>query len=152
MPPIALALGSNLGSREKNLCTAIECLKEHVTISKISEWLENAAVGGEPGQGNFLNGALTGSTELSAQDLLKFIKSIEKKIGRNFNAPRWSAREIDIDIIFYGQDTINTPILTIPHILMHRRDFVLIPLAEIIPDHIHPVLNKSVNELKNAIT
>ncbi len=147
MVEVALAIGSNIGDREYYLDSAIARLQSKVNIDKVSSWFENEAVGGPTGQGDFLNGAILGSTKLPPEKLLDFIKEIEIELGRDLNAERWSARVIDIDIIFYGNVILNSTRLIIPHPLMHQRDFVLIPLNEICSDFIHPVLGISITDL-----
>ena len=147
MVDVALAIGSNIGDREYYLDSAIACLQSKVNIDKVSSWFENSAMGGPAGQGDFLNGAILGSTELPSDKLLDFIKEIEVELGRDLNAERWSARVIDIDIIFYGDAVVNSARLIIPHPLMSQRDFVLIPLNEVCPDFVHPVLGLSIADL-----
>ncbi len=147
MPKIVLALGSNIGDRIGYLNSAIAFLEEKVKVSKVSSWLQNPAVGGPEGQGDFFNGVVTGSTSLSPYELLEFVKGIEVELGRDLAATRWSARVIDIDIIFYGGAIINSETLVVPHKLMHERSFVLEPLCEVEPDWVHPVMKCCVEEL-----
>ena len=147
MTEIILALGSNIEPRRDYLHNAIERLGDKIQIKRVSSWYENPAVGGPPKQGNFLNGTLHGHTSLTPESLLLFIKEIEVDLGRDLQAERWSARVIDIDIIFYGREIINSQKLTIPHALMHMREFVLIPLCEIYPEYSHPILKISVSEI-----
>ncbi len=147
MTEIVLALGSNIGAREEYLNSALELLQQEIELERVSSWLENKAVGGPDGQGDFLNGAVLGRTELEPYALLSFIKNIELELGRDPEAERWSARVIDIDIIFYGNEIINSEQLTIPHSLMHKREFVLVPLCEICPEYLHPVLGIAGGEI-----
>ena len=129
---IYLALGSNLGNREKNIKQAIEKLKKNnVIIKKISSIIETEPVGGPP-QGKFLNAVLKAETTSSAVDLLNLLKNIEKQLGRK-ETVHHGPREIDIDILIYDKMKINTPDLTIPHPRMLQRDFVMTPLKEIEP-------------------
>lgn len=147
--PVAIALGSNLGDRISVIQKALELLAAKVTVSTIAPFYESRPVGFSA-QGNFINTALIGVTELSPQELLRFIKNIETSLGRveRFqNGPR----EIDLDIIFYDDLTFEELELTIPHPRAHERDFVLAPLADIRPAFTHPVLKKSVAELLHAL-
>ena len=132
MAKIYLALGSNLGQREKNIKEAIQQLEANdIIIDKISKIIETDPVGG-PTQNKFLNAVLEGQTTLSPFDLLTLSKDIEQKLGRTktvVNGPRI----IDIDILLYDKQKLSTPELTIPHPRMLQRNFVMIPLSEIDP-------------------
>ncbi|WP_297213414.1 MULTISPECIES: 2-amino-4-hydroxy-6-hydroxymethyldihydropteridine diphosphokinase [Thermodesulfovibrio] len=143
---IYLSLGSNLGDREKNLETALSELKnEGIVILKKSSIYETAPWGYEK-QPEFLNMAMEGLTLLEPYDLLKLIKEIENKMGRK-KTIKYGPRVIDIDIIFYNNIILKSEVLTIPHPLMHKRDFVLKPLCEIASEFIHPELKISVKKL-----
>ena len=138
-------LGSNLGDRMSNLASAIECLYHKVNLKKLSSVYETEPVGYKE-QPAFFNMVLLGMTSLNAFELLRFVKSIESALGRQpgfRNAPR----PIDIDILFYADKIIDTPELTIPHPRIAERAFVLIPIAEIAPELVHPLLNKKVSDL-----
>ena len=142
---IYLALGSNLGDRMSNLTSAIERLSQKITIKKLSSIYETEPVYYKE-QPLYLNAVLSAVTELAPFELLRFVKSIESGLGRQpgfRNAPR----TIDIDILFYGDQAIETSELTIPHPRLVERAFVLVPLAEIAPRLVHPVLQKRVSEL-----
>lgn len=146
MNTIYLVLGSNVGNRADNIQEAIEELKNcGLTILKESS-LYNTAPWGYIEQSDFLNMALECSTNLCPYSLLKEIKDIEKKMGRK-ETIRYGPRIIDIDIIFYNNLIVKSEQLTIPHPLMHKREFVLKPLCEIAPDFIHPELKLSVKQL-----
>ncbi len=151
MTEVVLALGSNIGEREEYLRSALQKLEAEIEIERVSSWLENKAVGGPEGQGDFLNGVLLGRTGLEPFALLSFIKGIESELGRDHEAERWSARVIDIDIIFYGSEIINSAKLTVPHSLMHKREFVLVPLCEICPEYLHPVLKVAGEEILRGL-
>lgn len=143
---IYLSLGSNLGDREKNLETALSELKnEGIVILKKSSIYETAPWGYEK-QPEFLNMAMEGLTLLEPYDLLKLIKEIENKMGRK-KTIKYGPRVIDIDIIFYNNIILKSEVLTIPHPLMHKREFVLKPLCEIASEFIHPELKISVKKL-----
>jgi len=132
MVPCYLGLGSNLGNRRENIKKALDYLAKTkgVKVEKTSRIYETIPIGG-PAQNKFLNAAVKIKTSLSPQLLLKTIKEIEKEIGRKKRV-RWGAREIDLDILLYGANTIKTKRLVVPHPRMFEREFVLKPLREII--------------------
>ena len=141
-----LGLGSNIGERENYLESAKEYLKNHPQIQLIrSSSTITTKPYGVTDQPDFLNCVIEISTKLPAQDLLAFCLETEAKLGR-VRTLRWGPRTIDIDIIL-GEDIINAENLTIPHPEMHKREFVLRSLVELCPDCIHPILNKTINEL-----
>ncbi len=144
-----LCLGSNSGDRLKSVEQAVSLinLAQNVKIIRTSALYETEPWGVKD-QNWFINMAVEVKTDLNAQDLLVKCLNIEKTLGRDREKEqRWGERPIDIDIIFYDKEVINTKLLTVPHPRMHQRAFVLVPLLELIPDFIHPVLNKSVSEL-----
>jgi 2-amino-4-hydroxy-6-hydroxymethyldihydropteridine diphosphokinase len=146
---IYLALGSNLGERMSNLTAAVQHLSQKLTIKKLSSVYETEPVYLKE-QPLYLNAALSAVAKLDPFELLHFVKSIESDLGRQLsfrNAPR----TIDIDILFYGDRIIETPELTIPHPGIAERAFVLVPLAEIAPRMVHPLLRKRVSELLAAV-
>lgn len=146
MHKVYLLLGSNLGDREKNIDNAIIELKARGLIISKKSSLYNTAPWGYTEQPEFLNLALECLTSLEPFELLKEIKKIEKKMGRE-NFIRYGPRIIDIDIIFYDDLIFKSDDLTIPHPLMHKRYFVLKPLSEIAPDFVHPLLKLTVKQL-----
>ncbi len=145
---VYLGLGSNLGDRQHNLDLAIDFLKERLKIEKSSPVYDTAPVG-DTNQPRFLNMVLQVSTRLPAPTLLFMAKGIEAKLGR---VPIDSPRPIDIDILFYGDQVINTPPqLVVPHPRLIERAFVLVPLADIAPDLVHPVNKKTVKQLLDEV-
>ena len=127
-----LGVGSNLGNRRKNIKKALDYLAKtkRIKIEKTSRIYETEPVGGPP-QDKFLNAAIKIKTSLTPQLLLEVLKKIEKDLGRK-NTVRWGAREIDLDILLYGNKVIKIKNLVIPHPRMFEREFVLKPLREII--------------------
>jgi 2-amino-4-hydroxy-6-hydroxymethyldihydropteridine diphosphokinase len=145
---VYLSLGSNLGNRQENLDRALKLLSERMRMGKVSSIYDTEAVG-PISQPRFLNLACEVFTRLAPEGLLALVKGIELKMGRYSRSGE--PRIIDIDIVLYGDQVINTPSLVVPHPKMHERSFVLIPLAEIAPDFVHPVLKKTMKELNKAI-
>jgi 2-amino-4-hydroxy-6-hydroxymethyldihydropteridine diphosphokinase len=140
---IYLGLGSNLEDKEANLRYATEMLAPEIKVTKTSKVYETEPMYIED-QPKFLNMVVAATTELLAKEVFEKIKSIEKEMGEHeHNEPRI----IDIDLLFYGSEIINTPELTVPHPKIAERQFVLEPMADIAPEFIHPVLNVTIAEL-----
>jgi len=146
---VYLGLGSNMGDRQKNLDTALELLAQRMKLGKISSIYDTEPVGVPP-QPRFLNLVCQAFTRLEPAALLKLAKGIETRLGRSGKSD--APRPIDIDILLYGEEVINTPELVIPHPRMAERAFVLIPLVEMAPDLVHPLLKKTIRELLKNIT
>lgn len=135
MNEVYLSIGTNIGEREKNLQQAVQALMEQsaVQVKRISSIYETAAVGYTE-QADFLNIAVAVETTLIAQEMLEVCQSIENELGR-VREMRWGPRIIDLDILLYNQETIETESLIIPHPRMYERAFVLVPLKEIAPSN-----------------
>lgn len=142
-------MGSNLGDRRVNLRNAIGRLLELGDVLEVSSVYESEPVD-VTDQPWFLNCAVAIRTGLQPRDFLKGILAIETTMGRERTVPK-GPRVIDIDILLFGAQTIHTPELSVPHPALGRRRFVLEPLSEIAPEVVHPVLKKTIRELRDAL-
>ena len=160
---VYLGLGSNLGCRERNLDRCVQHLTGQDGHPAPEELFKSGGLRlvrssntyetepwGFPNQGPFLNRVLEISTAVPPQELLAGIKELESRLGRD-PGERYGPRIIDIDILLYGRVIVDLPDLQIPHPRLHQRAFVLVPLAEIAPDLIHPSLGISVGELARQV-
>ena len=145
MTHIYLALGSNMGDRLANLEKARQALAPQVRIIMASAIYETTPWGYIE-QEDFLNQVLEAETELLPLELLNWLKDIEERLGRK-KGFRNGPRMIDVDILFYGELILEMEQLQIPHARLHERAFVLVPLADIAPQFVHPVLGKTITEL-----
>ena len=149
MTKVYLGLGTNLGNREKNLQSAVGMIQERIgKVISLSSFYETAPWG-FVSDNTFLNAAACVETSLSPEEVLAATQQIEREMGRQKKSANgvYTDRPIDIDILLFGDQTLCTPQLTVPHPLMTERGFVMHPLAEIAPDVIHPVFRKPLREL-----
>jgi 2-amino-4-hydroxy-6-hydroxymethyldihydropteridine diphosphokinase len=149
---VLLSLGSNMGDRIHFIENALQYLLYTGTVANacVSSYYETEPVG-YLDQGWFLNIALSGETTLSSRDFIACCKYIETLVGRKPRQP-WHEREIDIDVLLFGNSILSEEYLSIPHPRMHLRRFVLMPASEIAAHAIHPSLNLSIGELLNSCT
>jgi 2-amino-4-hydroxy-6-hydroxymethyldihydropteridine diphosphokinase len=146
---VYLGLGSNMGEKKENIQKALDYISQRMRIEKKSSIYDTEPIG-NINQPRFLNMVCQVTTGIAPATLLFLTKGIETKVGRTPGPPN-SPRIIDIDILIYGNEIINTPDLIIPHPRMNERAFVLMPFAEIAPDLIHPVEKKSIRDLLKTI-
>jgi len=150
MAVVYLGIGSNLGDKQGNCLGALERLStKGVTISKRSAFYETQPWG-IVDQPDFVNMAVQAETWMTPEELLGALKEIEKEMGRKVSS-RWGPRLIDLDLLLYDGRIVQSRDLVIPHPLLHQRDFVLLPLAEIAPDAVHPVLKMTIAEIKKRL-
>lgn len=146
-----IAFGSNLGDKKKYVNDGIQGLRntERCTVEAVSEYLITEPYGGVE-QDNFLNGALKLRTLLTPEELLDRLHELEAAANRE-RIVRWGPRTLDLDILFYDNEIIDTLELHVPHIDIENRDFVLIPMNELAPYYRHPVLNRTISQLLDSL-
>ena len=167
MNRVALLIGGNQGDRRALIQQATALIQERIgTVAAASSIYETAPWGefevesgerrvesGEWRVENFLNQALVVETPLTAHEVLHEAQEIERQLGRvrKEGSKVYSSRPMDIDIIFFNNEVIESEELTVPHPRMHLREFVLAPLTEVMPDYRHPVLGKTIEQLRNEL-
>ena len=154
MTLVYLSLGSNKGDKVNFIhqATSLIANSENIKLVRASTLYESEPWG-EKNQPWFVNVGLEVKTTLSPQEFLEKMQNIETQLGRvrGEDTKKWSEREIDIDIIFWGNEIINDPNLKVPHPYAHKRAFVLVPFLELIPDFIHPVIKKSLIDIHSEL-
>jgi 2-amino-4-hydroxy-6-hydroxymethyldihydropteridine diphosphokinase len=142
---IWLGLGANLGDRVRNLVEALQRLAPRVSVTRISPCYETEPWG-VMDQPHFLNLVSGGRTQLAPRALLAYLKEVERSLGRQPGL-RYGPRPIDLDILFYDDLILTEPGLTIPHPRLHERAFVLAPLADLVPELVHPGRGETIAEM-----
>jgi 2-amino-4-hydroxy-6-hydroxymethyldihydropteridine diphosphokinase len=147
MSKVLVGVGSNLGDREFLIRKAVEAMRDlpRTLVVRVSSLYDTDPVG-EVDQPAFLNAVVWLETTLLPRELLWQLLLIEKRMGR-VRSQRWGPRPIDLDLLFYDDETISEPDLTVPHPEAHRRGFVLLPLLELDPDFVHPSTGESIKKL-----
>ncbi len=142
-----LLLGSNSGDRKMMLSTAARLIGLQIgKVTALSKLYETQPWG-KADQPDFLNQAVEVQTMHTPAEVLRRILAIEVEMGRLRTGPQWGPRAIDIDILLFGEAKVNQPDLVIPHPRLHERNFALIPLMELAPELVHPVLNTTIEDL-----
>lgn len=146
----AIALGSNLGNSLAILEAAIEALDRSpgIKVNLMSAWYQTKAIG--PPQPDYINGCIVAGVKQEPQSLLQILLDIEKQFGRT-RGEKWGPRTLDLDLLLYDDLILETAVLQIPHPRIRERAFVLVPLAEIVPQWIEPVSGKTIEELVKAV-
>jgi 2-amino-4-hydroxy-6-hydroxymethyldihydropteridine diphosphokinase len=143
---VYLVTGANLGNPKLQLQKAAAQINKQVGAIVKTSAIYQTAAWGKTNQPNFLNQVIKVQTALTAQQVLETVLAIENKLGR-VRTTKYAARVIDIDVLFYNKEIVQTKTLTLPHPLLHQRNFVLVPLNQIAPMLKHPLLNKNVHQL-----
>ncbi|MHA2609285.1 MAG: 2-amino-4-hydroxy-6-hydroxymethyldihydropteridine diphosphokinase [bacterium JZ-2024 1] len=146
MARVWIGVGSNLGDRKAYLVEAVECLQNYARVLRRSS-IYLTSPWGYSAQPDFLNAVVEIETTYEPQELLRILKEIEREMGRK-PGEKWHPRVIDLDILLYEDRIVKTEELTIPHPLLSERLFVLVPLSEIIPEKEHPVIGKTIEQLR----
>ncbi|MBE9122395.1 2-amino-4-hydroxy-6-hydroxymethyldihydropteridine diphosphokinase [Tychonema sp. LEGE 07199] len=146
----AIALGSNLGDSLATLSSAIATLNNtpEITVKSHSSWYKTAPVG--PPQPDYINACAILEAALEPKQLLAALLEIEIKFNR-IRREKWGPRTLDLDLLLYDDLILETPTLTLPHPRMTERAFVLVPLAEIAPDWVHPVTKSAIDQLVQKV-
>ena len=151
MEEVFIGFGSNVGDSERTCLEAVRALDRRagIRVLAVSSLYRTEPVGMTE-QNWFINGVARCGTDLAPLDLLGAVLEIEKEFGR-VRRERWGPRTLDLDILLYGERLLDEPLLRVPHPLLHERRFVLVPLAEIAPDLVHPRLRITMGDLLDRL-
>ncbi len=152
LPQVYISVGANMGDKLENCRNGIAAVADHPEMTLVSQanFYKTAPMDFKD-QDWFVNTAIGITTTLLPKALLIELQAIQSKIGRKKSAIRFGPRILDLDIIFYGDQTLKSESLTIPHPRMHLRRFVLQPLCDLVPDFVHPIFNKELKRLLNEL-
>jgi len=150
MHTITILLGSNQGDRKFYLLKAKQLLEARVGKCTLESSLYESKAWGFKAETDFINQVVLLETKLKPRQILQIGLDIEKELGRIRNTEAYVSRTMDIDLLFYDDQIIDTADLQIPHPRLHLRRFTLEPLAELIPDYVHPLLKKTMHDLLNS--
>ena len=141
-----------MGLREKNIAAALNALQttREIEVTSVSSLYETEPVGGPENQSNYINAVAHIRTVLKPERLWAVCRNIEESLGRK-RTIRWGPRTIDLDLLCYDQEIRSDPELTLPHPMMHERRFVMEPLAEVAPDLMHPVLERTARSILESL-
>lgn len=152
MKNVFIGLGSNIGNKHQHLHTAIHHIQAMPqTILKAVSRFYITPAWGNIHQEDFLNACVHIQTQLNPQTCMQYLLAIEENMGRIRNEQKWQPRIIDLDILDYNNEIIHSEIVNVPHIYLHERLFALLPLQELYPEYVHPVLKKPISVLISAI-
>lgn len=146
-----IGIGTNMGDRQRNLDRAVDLLSSDRVVVKSLSGVYETDPWGFDSENRFLNMAACLETDISPEELLQYILSIENLMGRIRKGKEYTSRIIDLDLLFYDNLVVESPLLTLPHPLLHKRDFVLKPLSDIAPTLKHPLFGLTVFEMLQGI-
>jgi len=148
---VVLSLGGNIGDVKRVLEDAISCLEKRVGKLVLASEIYKTEAWGVEDQPDFLNQTIVLETSLTPHEVLEICLNVEKELGRDrMVKKKWQERVVDIDVLFYEDEVIDSIDLILPHPYLHERNFVLVPLAEIIPEFVHPILKETIFDLKES--
>ncbi len=151
MNKAVLLSGSNMGDLSRNMESALIMISQNAGVIKNTSFIYETEAWGKIDQPAYYNQVIELNTTLDANTLMQKLLQIEKMMGRE-RTEKWAPRLIDLDILYFNNEVINEPDLKIPHPHLHERRFTLVPLSEILPDMLHPVLKRSNKDLLELLT
>lgn len=156
MARVYLGLGSNLGDRVGYIQQAVQFLNDtkNIEVINTSSFYETEPVGIKSEKW-FVNAVVEIETTIDPEELLKLTTNIELKLGRirdlSLGNPKYQSRTIDIDILFYDNEIVSTDMIQIPHPRVHERAYALVPMLELAPDYVHPIMGSNVSDIHRSL-